>query len=196
MYRGAYGHRYANMIANAKSDLILCFGISMCTRQIGTKVHEFAKNARIIRVDIDPYNLKRDIHEDGVNEVKLQAETGAVIRCLSEKGSSVKKEFGDWLEVCREIKENLQAVDDQTPERYTNRMIADLSDMLQDTSAIAVDVGQHMVWSYQSVRTARARNFCFPAVTELWDMDFRQLSALIMPQADLWYVSVETELSR
>ena len=158
---GAYGHRYANMIANAKSDLILCFGISMCTRQIGTKVHEFAKNARIIRVDIDPYNLKRDIHEEGVNEVKLQAETGAVVRCLSEKGSSVKKEFGDWLEVCREIKENLQAVDDQTPERYTNRMIADLSDMLQDTSAIAVDVGQHMVWSYQSFKNREGQKLLF-----------------------------------
>ena len=26
---GAYGHRYANMIANAKSDLLLCFGISL-----------------------------------------------------------------------------------------------------------------------------------------------------------------------
>ena len=158
---GAYGHRYANMIANAKSDLILCFGISMCTRQIGTKVHEFAKNARIIRVDIDPYNLKRDIHEEGVNEVKLQAETGAVIRCLSEKGSSVKKEFGDWLEVCREIKENLQAVDDQTTERYTNRMIANLSDMLQDTSAIAVDVGQHMVWSYQSFKNREGQKLLF-----------------------------------
>ena len=158
---GAYGHRYANMIANAKSDLILCFGISMCTRQIGTKVHEFAKNARIIRVDIDPYNLKRDIHEEGVNEVKLQAETGAVVRCLSEKGSSVKKEFGDWLEVCREIKENLQAVDDQTTERYTNRMIADLSDMLQDTSAIAVDVGQHMVWSYQSFKNREGQKLLF-----------------------------------
>lgn len=40
---GAYGHRYANMIANAKSDLLVCFGISLCTRQIGTKVHEFAR---------------------------------------------------------------------------------------------------------------------------------------------------------
>mgnify|MGYP002539576241 CR=1 FL=1 len=62
---GAYGHRYANMIANAKSDLLLCFGISLCTRQIGTKVHEFARGAKIIRIDIDPYNLQRDIHENG-----------------------------------------------------------------------------------------------------------------------------------
>ena len=30
---GAYGHRYANMIANAKSDLLLCFGISLCIKQ-------------------------------------------------------------------------------------------------------------------------------------------------------------------
>ena len=61
---GAYGHRYANMIANAKSDLLICLGISLCTRQIGTKVHEFAKNAKIIRVDIDNYNLQRNIHEN------------------------------------------------------------------------------------------------------------------------------------
>ena len=54
---GAYGHRYANMIANAKSDLLICLGISLCTRQIGTKVHEFAKNAKIIRADIDGYEL-------------------------------------------------------------------------------------------------------------------------------------------
>lgn len=60
---GAYGHRYANMIANAKSDLLVCFGISLCTRQIGTKVHEFARGAQIVRVDIDPYNLQREIHE-------------------------------------------------------------------------------------------------------------------------------------
>ena len=65
---GAYGHRYANMIANAKSDLLICLGISLCTRQIGTKVHEFAKNAKIIRVDIDNYNLQRNIHENGIDD--------------------------------------------------------------------------------------------------------------------------------
>lgn len=71
---GAYGHRYANMIANAKSDLLICLGISLCTRQIGTKVPEFAKNAKIIRVDIDNYNLQRNIHENGIDEMKFCAE--------------------------------------------------------------------------------------------------------------------------
>lgn len=158
---GAYGHRYANMIANAKSDLLLCFGISMCTRQIGTKVHEFAKGAKIIRVDIDPYNLQRDIHENGDNEVKLQAQTGAVIERLAKVENAVFEDDGKWLQVCTQIKENLQAVDDQIPERYPNRMIADLSDMLQDISAIAVDVGQHMVWSYQSFKNREGQKILF-----------------------------------
>ena len=158
---GAYGHRYANMIANAKSDLLLCFGISLCTRQIGTKVHEFAKGAKIIRVDIDSCNLQRDIHENGANEVKLQAETGAVIDCLSRAAVQKPDEYREWLNVCNEIKENLQAVDDQTPERYPNRMIASLSEMLEDTSAIAVDVGQHMVWSYQSFKNHEGQKLSF-----------------------------------
>ena len=158
---GAYGHRYANMIANAKSDLLLCFGISLCTRQIGTKVHEFAKGAKIIRVDIDSCNLQRDIHENGANEVKLQAETGAVIDCLSRAAVQKPDEYREWLNVCNEIKENLQAVDDQTPERYPNRMIASLSEMLEDTSAIAVDVGQHMVWSYQSFKNHEGQKLLF-----------------------------------
>ena len=155
---GAYGHRYANMIANAKSDLLLCFGISLCTRQIGTKVHEFAKGAKIIRVDIDSCNLQRDIHENGANEVKLQAETGAVIDCLSRAAVQKPDEYREWLNVCNEIKENLQAVDDQ---RYPNRMIASLSEMLEDTSAIAVDVGQHMVWSYQSFKNHEGQKLLF-----------------------------------
>ncbi len=85
---GAYGHRYANMIANAKSDLLLCFGISLCTRQIGTKVHEFAKNAEIIRVDIDPYNLQREIHAGREGEMLLR-QRRAVLRKLTEQQAQI-----------------------------------------------------------------------------------------------------------
>ena len=157
---GAYGHRYANMIANAKSDLLICLGISLCTRQIGTKVHEFAKNAKIIRVDIDPYNLQRDIHENGVNERKLCADAMEVVKELWKYRES-DYDFGEWLSVCTDIRSSLQAVDDATPERYPNRMIADLGDSLADTSAVAVDVGQHMVWSYQSFRNRNGQKLLF-----------------------------------
>ena len=158
---GAYGHRYANMIANAKSDLLLCFGISLCTRQIGTKVNEFAKGAKIIRVDLDPYNLQRNIHENGENEIKILAETGTLIQALDKVPCREHEGISDWMVVCSEIRENLQAVDDALPERYPNRMIGELSDMLSDTGAIAVDVGQHMVWSYQSFKNREGQKLLF-----------------------------------
>lgn len=158
---GAYGHRYANMIANAKSDLLLCFGISLCTRQIGVKVHEFAKNAEIIRIDIDGSNLQRNIHENGAEEQKFRADTAEVIRLLNESALSQIKKDDNWTSVCGEIKESLQEVDESTPERYPNRMIAALSESLQDTSAVAIDVGQHMVWSYQSFKNMPGQNLLF-----------------------------------
>ena len=158
---GAYGHRYANMIANAKSDLLLCFGISLCTRQIGTKVNEFAKGAKIIRIDLDPYNLQRNIHENGENEIKILAETGTLIQALDKVPCREQEGISDWMVVCSEIRENLQAVDDALPERYPNRMNGELSDMLKDTGAIAVDVGQHMVWSYQSFKNREGQKLLF-----------------------------------
>ena len=169
---GAYGHRYANMIANAKADLLICLGISLCTRQIGTKVHEFAKNAKLIRVDIDPYNLERNIHEFGINEYKFMVDAADVIRGLEaetqaeslntpDSEAMQKYNFQDWLAVCSEIRSTLEAVDDAIPERYPNRMIAELSKALADTSAVAVDVGQHMVWSYQSFQNQKDQKLLF-----------------------------------
>ncbi len=163
---GAYGHRYANMIANAKSDLLLCFGISLGTRQIGVKVHEFAKNAEIIRIDIDPYNLRRDIHENGTKEQKFCANTADVIKELCDGFSDGKilaqpKRDESWVSVCRTIKEKLHSVDNSTPERYPNRIVEALGECLKDAFAIAVDVGQHMVWCYQSLKNAEGQKLLF-----------------------------------
>ena len=157
---GAYGHRYANMIANVKSDLLLCFGISLCTRQIGTKVHEFAKNAEIIRVDIDPYNLQREIHAGREGEKCFCVSAETVVRKLTEQQAQIGS-YEEWLAVCQKIRKELWKVDDETPQRYPNRMIAYLSDQLSDTGAVAVDVGQHMVWSYQSFHNQQGQKTLF-----------------------------------
>ena len=160
---GAYGHRYANMIANAKSDLLIGFGISFGTRQIGTKVHEFARGAEIIRVDIDPYNLQRDIHENGVREKKFCVNADDVVAGMVEAANVDTRipVYDKWLEVCARIRHELEKVDDETPERYPNRMIAYLSDHLGETGAVAVDVGQHMVWSYQSFHNGAGQKLLF-----------------------------------
>lgn len=179
-----------------KSDLLLCFGISLCTRQIGTKVHEFAKGAEIVRVDIDPYNLQREIHEGRKGEKCFCVSAEDVACKLTEQQAQIGS-YEEWLAVCRKIRKELEQVDDATPQRYPNRMIAYLSDRLFDTGAVAVDVGQHMVWSYQSFHNRQGqKTLFFPVDMAPWDMHFRQRSVLIMQQENRWHVSAETEHSR
>ena len=85
----------------------------------------------------------------------------AYIQALDKVPCREQEGISDWMVVCSEIRENLQAVDDALPERYPNRMIGELSDMLKDTGAIAVDVGQHMVWSYQSFKNREGQKLLF-----------------------------------
>ena len=99
--------------------------------------------------------------------------------------------------VCSEIRENLQAVDDALPERYPNRMIGELSDMLKDTGAIAVDVGQHMVWSYQSFKNREGQKLAF--FRRSWSHGLCSSCShrsLLCHRETNWPASVGTELFR
>ena len=163
---GAYGHRKANMIAGAKSDLLLCFGISLCTRQIGTKVHEFAKNARIIRLDIDRANLSRQIHQGGEGEQSFLTDankTAVYLDQLQMRGGMLKQgiSFEKWFETAGIIRDELDRLDRDLPARFPNRAVEELSGFLKDAEAVGVDVGQHMVWTYQSFRHRRGQRLLF-----------------------------------
>ena len=158
---GAYGHRYANMITNIKSDLLICLGISMCTRQTGVKIHDFAVDAKIIRVDIDPCNMLRDVHENGKNELKFLADVASVAKKLTEKAGSFDGDYALWLEKCGEIRNKLNAVDEVVPERYVNKLVERISAAMGHCSAVAVDVGQHMVWGYSSYKNLKGQQMLF-----------------------------------
>lgn len=137
--------------------------------------------AQIVRVDIDPYNLQREIHEGREGEKCFCVSAEDVAERLAAAESRISS-YGDWLEVCRRIRRELTQVDDETPERYPNRMIAYLSDQLGDTGAVAVDVGQHMVWSYQSFHNKQDQKILFPVDMVPWAMHFRRRSGALSQQ--------------
>lgn len=156
----AYGHRYANMIVNAKSDLLLCFGISLCPRQTGVNAAGFAQNAKILRVDIDEVNLQRRIHEDASMELAFAADAGKVIALLAQE-SYPEKTFALWGKVCKEIKNTLQDVDNHMEELYPNRLLGEVSKALGSADVVSVDVGQHMIWSYQAFQNREGQKLLF-----------------------------------
>ena len=119
-----------------------------------------AKDQTYALYNLTQEQLRRTIMPVGAytkEEIRAMAENAE----SAESDGSTIYDFSEWLAVCADIKKSLRAVDDSIPERYPNRMIADLSDALADTSAVAVDVGQHMVWSYQSFHNQKDQKLLF-----------------------------------
>jgi len=155
----AYGHRCANIIACDRADLIISFGCSLCRRQTGN-IKEFAKNAKIIRIDIDPEELKRKVHED---ECSFLCDANAVISEMLQKIeiSEEKNRFEEWLKTCQNIKSRTQAFDKLCTERKPNTFIETLSENCPDDFLIVSDVGQHQMWTAQSFMTSADQRILF-----------------------------------
>lgn len=139
---GAYGNRHSNFIL-AKSDLVISLGSRLDVRQIGGKKEGFAPNARLIRVEIDPGELTNKVKED---EIQILGNVKDVLRELSTHYDIQNDRFKDWLEVCDEIKINLENRDILEPNRYVDK----ISQSIPDSLVITTDVGQNQVWIAQS----------------------------------------------
>ena len=151
----AYGHRYANFLAYKKADLIVSLGCSVCRRQTGMNTEKFAENAHIIRVDIDPIELQRRVHQ---NEESFLADATEVMRHLGSKACAAKEE---WLQVCRDVKARLHSVDLNDEYRYPNRFMEVLSRHADEDAVFLCDVGQHQIWGAQSLQVKGNQRILF-----------------------------------
>lgn len=141
---GAYGNRTANFVI-AKSDLVICLGTRLDVRQVGAKRENFAPDAEIIRVDVDPAELQNQIRED---EKSFLIGLDIAIPILKDVLANGNYSFNEWLEVCQKIKNRIKYID----EKETNHCVNEISKRVPDGFGIVADVGQHMVWVAQSFR--------------------------------------------
>ena len=156
----AYGHRYANIIVDQKADLILALGCSLCPRQTGQRTNEFAQKAQIIRIDLDPNELLRDIHD---NDIKVEADARAFIRFALEKLSDISwQEKKIWLQSCQNCKEKLSHFDSECSEgRTPNKIVKALGAAIPSKAVICSDVGQHQLWVAQSFPIKEGQRLLF-----------------------------------
>ena len=156
----AYGHRYANIIVDQKADLILSLGCSLCPRQTGQRTKDFAAKAQIIRIDLDPNELLRSIHED---DIKVEADARDFVRFALEKlrdGSWQEKKI--WLESCQNCKAKLSQFDAECSEgRTPNKIIEALGASIPAKAVICSDVGQHQLWVAQSFPIKEGQRLLF-----------------------------------
>ena len=138
---GTHGNRIANMILN-ECDLVISVGARLGLRQIGSNMSFFAPKAELIRCDIDHNELARSVKD---NEEKHLVDASDFMARLSQE--EVPK-YSEWKEKCLKAARILEDEDIE----LGNRVIREVSALLPPNPVIAVDVGQNMCWSAQSLR--------------------------------------------
>lgn len=137
---GTHGNRVANMILN-ECDLVVSIGARLGIRQVGRNPHGFAPKAKLVRADIDEYELSRDIKP---NEKKYHTDARDFMRILLSENV---KDFSAWKKQCLEAKDFLKDYDIQPG----NRAIQKISELLPENPVVAVDVGMNQCWAAQSL---------------------------------------------
>ncbi len=143
---GEFGAKHANLSV-ADADLLIVLGSRLDHFQTGKKVEEFAKNAKIIRVDIDPNELvlRIDSHIPVLQNLK---------NFLKElNGVNLRLNIHDWHN--RLISYKLKyptGYNLNLTQKAGNGIIAKISKYLRDDDIICVDVGEHQMLVAQSLK--------------------------------------------
>jgi len=151
---GSYGNRYANLtIANA--DLVLVIGTRLDTRQTGTRPETFARGAKIIYVNIEPLNSKIKV------SLSIAKDAERFLTILNDNmGEYDKGNTKGWKDKVNGYKRqypSFKVSNDETID--PNFFMHKLSEYLPDDAIVCVDVGQHQMWSAQSLEVRENQRF-------------------------------------
>lgn len=152
---GAYGNRYGNM-ALANADLILVLGSRLDTRQTGTDLKTFAREAKIIQVDIDKNELGSKIKAD----LLIHSDIKSFVESLRQH--IFTNDITYWQEKVLSYKEKYSSiVGIDQKEKIPNKIIHKIAHHLNPHDSICVDVGQHQMWVAQSLETKGEQRVLF-----------------------------------
>lgn len=138
---GTYGNRAANMILN-ECDLVISVGARLGLRQIGNVPEKFAPKAKLIRCDIDQYELGRQIKND---EEKYNFDARYFLSMLLSEDIP---DYSLWWNKCVKVKDILDSYDDTDG----NLLMKEIAKMLPENPVVTVDIGQTVCWAAQSLR--------------------------------------------
>ncbi len=151
---GMHGSAYANY-AVKECDLLLALGVRFDDRVTG-KLSEFAKNAKIIHVDIDA----SEINKNKLAHIPVHSD---VRFALEELNKIVEKpeDIDGWVSHCQDLKRRYPFhYDDNFDGILQQHAIRELSNLTQDRDTyITVGVGQHQMWAAQFYSFQRPRHW-------------------------------------
>jgi acetolactate synthase-1/2/3 large subunit len=133
---GVQGQRVANFIVQ-NSDLLIVLGSRLSLLQTGYSRNDFAPNAEIIHVDIDPTETRK------FNGKNYNIDVNLLLKALNKLESSIKLDIQSWRDYCNKIKTEYPLVMPEHLADPTNSytFIDKLSKALPDNYTIVTDMG-------------------------------------------------------
>jgi len=152
---GMHGSYAANMAAS-ETDLMIALGARFDDRVTG-KLSEFAKNADVIHVDIDPASISKLVNADFpiVGDVK-----NVVLDMLAQVDKIDADKYESWRETINNFNELHPLTYHEDSERLKPQWVIErVGQILGDKANISTDVGQHQMWTAQFYPFSRPRQF-------------------------------------
>ena len=153
---GMHGSYAANM-AMSETDLVIGLGARFDDRVTG-KLSEFAKNAKVIHVDIDPASISKLVNADFPIVGDVKNVTKSMIEIA--KTTIDKERYTPWLDTIANFnKLHPLSYKEDTPELKPQWVIQRVGELLGDKANISTDVGQHQMWTAQFYPFSRPRQW-------------------------------------
>ena len=149
---GMHGTKYANY-AICDADLILAVGVRFDDR-VATDPSQFAKDAKVIHIDIDPAEIGKVI----IPDVPIVGDAKNILRALIDRLIDSRLDYSEWFNVVRGWK-------DAYPLRYNPEdglkpqyIIEKINELAPD-AIITTEVGQNQMWAAQYFKYSEPRTF-------------------------------------
>ncbi len=157
---GMHGSVYANK-AVTNADLLLALGVRFDDRVTGRK-DRFARNARIVHVDIDPAEIGKNV----AAHIGVQADMRCVLEQIVERLDARRlRDYAPWhaqIDAWRtkhplqSLASGVKGTRDNISPRY---IVEEIGRLAGEEAIIVTDVGQHQMWAAQYYPVTRPRGF-------------------------------------
>jgi acetolactate synthase-1/2/3 large subunit len=148
---GMYGSAASNK-AVQKTDLLIVLGARFSDRVTGG-VKNFAKNAKIIHIDIDPAEINKNISADAA----VTGDLKTILRRLIKKIPANYR--CEWNGEIEKWKTETPKVTHRKAALHPGFVIQETAKALGERAIVVTDVGQHQIWTAQYYPFKNPRSF-------------------------------------